>query len=189
MFVCEMPWTEDYNPDAPNVVWDSHGRHFVGLVGMVVGGEQRRYKLLVQTIKRYTCFELKFHFFGPKWAVDEYLEHSAYKYRLGLEDENEAFVEHARYTWGVVLSSPQFRRFSIWGGDLKWHQYSDAEDAYVILQCKFFDEKRWDEDDEIRGFKLKRVGEHGECDLTLEDYETTQEIDWSDAEDDTHPME
>ncbi len=78
---------------------------------------------------------------------------------------------------------------SAWGGDLKWHQYSDAEHAYVILKCKLFDEKRWDEDDEIRGFKLKREGEHGECDLTLEDYETTQEIDWSDAEDDTHPMD
>lgn len=189
MFVCTKPWTVDYDPDGPREVWQNHGTHFLGMVGMVKAGEPRSFKLLVQTIRRKTRFEMRWEFFGPKWAIEPYLEHSAYKFRLGLEDENEAFVEHARFTWGVVLSSPQVRRFSIWGGALKWHQYMDQEDQYVILKAIFFDEIRWDEDDEIRGFKLKRPGTHGEVDLTIEEYETTQEVDWSDAEDDTHPME
>ncbi len=187
--MCKKPWQEEYDPDCARQVWEAHGSAFLGIVGMIKAGEPRSFLMIVQCIRRHTRQELIHSFFGPKWDIQPYMDHSAYKFRLALEDENEAFVEHARFMWGVVLSSPGMRRFSIWGGDLKWHQYQDAEDNYIRLKAIFFDEIRWDEDDEIRGFKLKREGTHGECDLTLEDYETTQEIDWSDVEDDTHPMD
>ncbi len=172
-------------------VWASKSGLMIAMVGMVcaVQHEGRKYTLLVQFSRRFNEDVLRKDIFGDTWRFTPYLHHKASCYRLSLEQQNEAQVQHARFYFGILVTKPIFRRFSIWGGNAPFHQYMDAEAHYCMVK-----DTLWRE-----GGNYFPEDAFEEVDLVDGEIATTQEIDWSDDDvnnsdyepdhDDNHPMD